>query len=105
MEYSKDSKGNDVVTLFSFKCNNGMAVYTISMGGESGVNGVEVADAALNVEGNVVKVSAPAAIEVYNVAGQKVAAANGTELTINGNGAYIVKAVVAGKTLTKKVVL
>lgn len=105
VEYSKDSKGNDVVTLFSFKSNNGMAVYTISMGGESGVNGVEAADAALNVEGNVVKVSAPAAIEVYNVAGQKVAAANGTELTINGNGAYIVKAVVAGKTLTKKVVL
>ena len=71
------------------------------MGGESGVNGVEAADAALYVEGNVVKVSAPATIEVYNVAGQKVAAANGTELTINGNGAYIVK---AGNAV-KKVVL
>lgn len=105
VEYSKDANNNDVITLFSFKCNNGMGVYTISAG-ETAVEAVKTDAATLTVAGNVVKVSAPAAIEVYNVAGQKVAsAAKATELTINGKGAYVVKAVAGNKQLVKKVVL
>ncbi len=105
VEYSKDAKGNDVVTLFSFKCNNGMGVYTIYSGSDA-VEAVETDNAVLTVAGNVVKVSAPAAIEVYNLAGQKVAsAAKATELTINAKGAYVVKALAGNKQLVKKVVL
>ena len=105
VEYSKDGKGNDVVTLFSFKCNNGMGVYTISSGSDA-VEAVKTDNAVLTVEGNVVKVSVPAEISVYNLAGQKVAsAAKATELTINAKGAYVVKAVAGSKQLVKKVVL
>lgn len=91
--------------LLTFKCYNGMGVYKISKPGS--VESNVAAAANITVNGNVIAVSEVAeTIEVFNVAGQKVAEArNASEVAAPATGAYIVKAVVAGAPVVKKVIL
>ncbi len=91
--------------LLTFKCFNGMGVYKITK--ESGVESNVVAAAKITVNGDVIAVSEQAqSIEVYNIAGQKVAEAhNASQVAAPATGAYIVKAVVAGTPVVKKVIL
>lgn len=108
-EYVKDGAGNEYVNLISYKCFNGLALYKIGKyAPEAGVAGA-IADGAatIAVNGGVVTVSAEAEeINVYNVAGQVVATAkNATEVAVPAQGAFIVKATVAGAPVVKKVVL
>ncbi len=93
------------VALLSFKCFNGMGLYKISKAG--GVESNVVAAAKITVNGDVIAVSEQAqSIEVYNIAGQKVAEAhNASQVAAPATGAYIVKAVVAGTPVVKKVIL
>ena len=91
--------------LLTFKCYNGMGVYKISKPGS--VESNVAAAANITVNGDVIVVSEVAeSIEVFNVAGQKVAEArNASEVAAPATGAYIVKAVVAGAPVVKKVIL
>ncbi len=91
--------------LLTFKCYNGMGVYKISKPGS--VESNVAAAANITVNGDVIAVSEVAeSIEVFNVAGQKVAEArNASEVAAPATGAYIVKAVVAGAPVVKKVIL
>lgn len=91
--------------VLTFKCFNGMGVYKISA--EGSVESNVAAAANITVNGDVIAVSEVAeTIEVYNVAGQKVAEArNASEVAAPATGAYIVKAVVAGTPVVKKVIL
>lgn len=93
--------------LLTFKCYNGMGVYKITKKKEDSVESNVVAAANITVNGNVIAVSEVAeSIEVFNVAGQKVAEArNASEVAAPATGAYIVKAVVAGAPVVKKVIL
>lgn len=93
--------------LLTFKCYNGMGVYKITKKGDDSVESNVVAAANITVNGNVIAVSEVAeTIEVFNVAGQKVAEArNASEVAAPATGAYIVKAVVAGAPVVKKVIL
>jgi hypothetical protein len=103
VEYYTEN-GNDGVKLFTYKCQNGMGVYKIAKA--SGVNNINVNNATISVSGDVITVSAPANIEVYNLAGQVVAkAANATQVTAPAKGVYVVKAVAAGSSVVKKVVI
>lgn len=99
-----DQKDGSV--LFAvMECYNGMGVYRISKPGS--VESNVVAAANITVNGDVIAVSEVAeTIEVFNVAGQKVAEArNASEVAAPATGAYIVKAVVAGAPVVKKVIL
>lgn len=103
----QNADGTSSLLLLDYKGGNGMAVYKLTNTAQSGV-AEAVADAAtITVNGGVITVSAPAeTIAVYNLAGQKVAEAeNASEVAAPANGAYIVKAVVAGTPVVKKVVL
>lgn len=93
--------------VLTFKCFNGMGVYKITKKKEDSVESNVVAAANITVNGNVIAVSEVAeTIEVFNVAGQKVAEArNASEVAAPATGAYIVKAVVAGAPVVKKVIL
>lgn len=93
--------------LLTFKCYNGMGVYKITKKKEDSVESNVVAAANITVNGDVIAVSEVAeSIEVFNVAGQKVAEArNASEVAAPATGAYIVKAVVAGAPVVKKVIL
>lgn len=93
--------------LLTFKCYNGMGVYKITKKGDDSVESNVVAAANITVNGDVIAVSEVAeTIEVFNVAGQKVAEArNASEVAAPATGAYIVKAVVAGAPVVKKVIL
>lgn len=99
--------GKQARLVVSFKCFNGLAVYKVAEAGYGSVEGNVVADATIRVNGDVISVSETAeTIEVYNVAGQKVAEArNATEVAAPANGVYVVKAVVAGAPVVAKVVL
>lgn len=92
--------------VLTFKCFNGVGVYKVSKDGGS-VEGNVAANAVITVKGDVIAVSEVAeSIEVYNVAGQKVAeVSNAAEVAVPAKGAYVVKAVVAGAPVVKKVVL
>lgn len=81
------------------------AFYKISKPGS--VESNVAAAANITVNGDVIVVSEVAeSIEVFNVAGQKVAEArNASEVAAPATGAYIVKAVVAGAPVVKKVIL
>lgn len=91
--------------VLTFKCFNGLGLYKISA--EGSVESNVAAAANITVNGDVIAVSEVAeSIEVYNVAGQKVAEArNASEVAAPAAGAYIVKAVVAGTPVVKKVIL
>lgn len=93
--------------VLTFKCFNGMGVYKITKKKEGSVESNVVAAANITVNGNVIAVSEVAeSIEVFNVAGQKVVEArNASEVAAPATGAYIVKAVVAGAPVVKKVIL
>lgn len=93
--------------LLTFKCYNGMGVYKITKKDDDSVESNVVAAANITVNGDVIAVSEVAeTIEVFNVAGQKVAEArNASEVAAPATGAYIVKAVVAGAPVVKKVIL
>ena len=93
--------------VLTFKCFNGMGVYKITKKGEDSVESNVAAAANITVNGDVIAVSEVAeTIEVFNVAGQKVAEArNASEVAAPATGAYIVKAVVAGAPVVKKVIL
>lgn len=93
--------------LLTFKCYNGMGVYKITKKGDDSVESNVAAAANITVNGGVIAVSEVAeSIEVFNVAGQKVAEArNASEVAAPATGAYIVKAVVAGAPVVKKVIL
>lgn len=96
----------DGSVLFAvMECYNGMGVYKISKPGS--VESNVAAAANITVNGDVIAVSEVAeTIEVFNVAGQKVAEArNASEVAAPATGAYIVKAVVAGAPVVKKVIL
>ena len=100
------SQDDGSALLLSFKCFNGMGVYKITKGGDSVESNVAAA-ANITVNGDVIAVSEVAeTIEVFNLAGQKVAEArNASEVAAPATGAYIVKAVVAGAPVVKKVIL
>lgn len=107
-EVVKRQDGSEYINLFSFKSFNGMGLYKIGKNLSGGVNDALANDAAqITVNGNVIAVSAEASeINVYNVAGQVVATAkNATEVAAPAAGVYVVKAVVAGTPVVKKVVL
>lgn len=93
------------VLFVVMECYDGIGVYRISKPGS--VESNVVAAANITVNGNVIAVSEVAeSIEVFNVAGQKVAEArNASEVAAPATGAYIVKAVVAGAPVVKKVIL
>ena len=107
-EIVENPDGTKYANIFTFKTDNGMALYKIGKNVSGGVNDAIANDAAeINVNGNVITVSAEASeINVYNVAGQVVATANNaTEVVAPAAGVYVVKAVVAGTPVVKKVVL
>ncbi|MEG0253310.1 MAG: T9SS type A sorting domain-containing protein, partial [Muribaculaceae bacterium] len=96
--------------LMTFKCFNGFGVYLIAEEGfaPAGVNDATVADGAtITVNGTVITVSEEASeITIVNLAGQTISTAhNATEIAAPAAGAYIVKAIVAGAPVIKKVVL
>ncbi len=105
-----DANGKNAMLLVTFKCYNGMGVYRIAEEGynpNASVADNVVANATIRVNGDVIAVSEVAeSIEVYNVAGQKVAEVhNASEVAAPANGLYIVKAVVNGAPVVKKVIL
>lgn len=101
------SQADGSVNLFTFKNYNGMGVYKISMDNGGSVESTLANAATISVNGDVISVSEVAeTIEVYNIAGQKVAEVrNATEVAAPATGVYIVKAVVAGTPVVKKVIL
>lgn len=105
-----DANGKNAMLLVTFKCYNGMGVYRIAEEGynpNASVANNVVSNATIRVNGDVIAVSEVAeSIEVYNVAGQKVAEVhNASEVAAPANGLYIVKAVVNGAPVVKKVIL
>lgn len=60
----------------------------------AGVEDVIAEDAAIMVDGKVIRVDSPVEISVYNIAGAKVASTFGTSLDCNGlaEGVYVVRA-------------
>ena len=105
-----DANGKEARVVLSFKCYNGMAVYRVAEEGYNPQGSVEenvVADANITVNGDVIAVSEEAeSIEVYNVAGQKVVEVeNAAEVAAPAAGLYIVKAVVDGAPVVKKVIV
>ena len=105
-----DANGKNAMLLVTFKCMNGMGVYRIAEEGydpNASVADNVVANATIRVNGDVIAVSEVAeSIEVYNVAGQKVAEVhNASEVAAPANGVYVVKAVVNGAPVVKKVIL
>lgn len=110
VQLDPDANGKNATLLVTFKCFNGLAVYRIAEEGYSAQGGVAenvVANAQITVNGDVIAVSEVAeAIEVYNIAGQKVAQANNaTEVAAPAAGVYVVKATVAGEQTVAKVVV
>lgn len=106
----QDANGKNATLVFSFKPRNGMGVYRIAEEGydpNASVADNVVANATIRVNGDVIAVSEVAeSIEVYNVAGQKVAEVhNASEVAAPANGVYVVKAVVNGAPVVKKVIL
>lgn len=109
-EYITDANGKEGLLLLTYKANNGFGVYRIAEKGFSaGVGTTTVADAANIVVANgVISVSEEASeIAVYTVAGQLVSKVNNVkEIAAPENaGAYVVKAVVNGAPVVKKVIL
>lgn len=102
-----DANGKNAMLLVTFKCMNGLSVYRIAEEGYGSVADNVVANATIRVNGDVIAVSEVAeSIEVYNVAGQKVAEVhNASEVAAPANGVYVVKAVVNGAPVVKKVIL
>lgn len=102
-----DANGKNAMLLVTFKCMNGLGVYRIAEEGYGSVADNVVANATIRVNGDVIAVSEVAeSIEVYNVAGQKVAEVhNASEVAAPANGVYVVKAVVNGAPVVKKVIL
>ena len=104
-----DAAGKQAMYLMTFKCFNGLGVYRIAEEGynpQGAVATTSIAKANITVNGDVITVSAPATIEVYNVAGQKVAQANNaTQVVAPANGLYVVKATVNGEKVVKKVIV
>lgn len=104
-----DAAGKQAMFLMTFKCFNGLGVYRIAEEGynpQGAVATTSIAKANITVNGDVITVSAPATIEVYNVAGQKVAQANNaTQVVAPANGLYVVKATVNGEKVVKKVIV
>ncbi len=105
-----DANGKNAMLLVTFKCMNGLGVYRIAEEGydpNASVADNVVANATIRVNGDVIAVSEVAeSIEVYNVAGQKVAEVhNASEVAAPANGVYVVKAVVNGAPVVKKVIL
>ena len=110
VQLPEDAAGKSATLLVTFKCFNGLAVYRIAEEGYNPQGGVAenvVANAQITVNGDVIAVSEVAeAIEVYNIAGQKVAQANNaTEVVAPAAGVYVVKATVAGEQTVAKVVV
>ena len=106
----QDANGINATLVFSFKPRNGMGVYRIAEEGydpNASVADNVVANATIRVNGDVIAVSEVAeSIEVYNVAGQKIAEVhNASEVAAPANGVYVVKAVVNGAPVVKKVIL
>lgn len=107
----QDAQGRQAMLLVTYKCFNGIGVYKISQEGyEDTVSGMAenvVPAVTINVSGDVVAVSEVAeSIEIFNITGQKVASVeNAAEITVPANGAFIVKAVVNGNVVVKKVIL
>ena len=102
-----DANGKAATLVLSFKSFNGMAVYRVAEEGYGSVAENVVAAADIRVNGDVIAVSEVAeSIEVYNVAGQKVAQVENTaEVAAPATGLYIVKAVVDGTPVVKKVIV
>lgn len=103
----EDANGREARLVLSFKCFNGMAVYRIAEEGYGSVEENFVANANITVNGDVIAVSEVAeSIEVYNVAGQMVGQVeNASEIAAPATGLYIVKAVVEGAPVVKKVIV
>lgn len=110
LEGEPDAAGHECGYIFDFKEGNGMGVFRIAEEGYNPQGSVEenfVANANITVNGDVIAVSETAeSIEVYNVAGQKVAQVeNASEIAAPATGLYIVKAVVEGAPVVKKVIV
>ena len=103
----EDANGREARLVLSFKCFNGMAVYRVAEEGYGSVEENFVANANITVNGDVIAVSEVAeSIEVYNVAGQMVGQVeNASEIAAPATGLYIVKAVVEGAPVVKKVIV
>lgn len=103
----EDANGREARLVLTFKCYNGMAVYRIAEEGYGSVEENFVANANITVNGDVIAVSEVAeSIEVYNVAGQMVGQVeNASEIAAPATGLYIVKAVVEGAPVVKKVIV
>lgn len=106
-EYVYDNDGNATgAYLMTFKSCNGIGIY--GLGSAASVEGSFADDnnAKITVNGDVITVSEEASeIAIFNIAGQKVAnVKNATEIAAPAAGAYIVKAVVNGTPVVKKIV-
>ena len=102
-----DANDKECGYIFYYKGGNGMAVYRVAEEGYGSVAENVVAAADIRVNGDVIAVSEVAeSIEVYNVAGQKVAQVENTaEVAAPATGLYIVKAVADGTPVVKKVIV
>ncbi len=107
-----DESGKSAMLLVTFKSYAGLGVYRIAEEGYVPTQGsvaenTVAAAADIRVNGDVIAVSETAeSIEVYNVAGQKVAQVeNASEIAAPATGLYIVKAVVEGAPVVKKVIV
>ena len=100
-------ESNNTVLLMSYKVGNGLALYRITNTNAGVAENTVAAAADIRVNGDVIAVSETAeSIEVYNVAGQKVAQVENTaEVAAPATGLYIVKAMVNGSPVVKKVVV
>lgn len=107
IEGEPDANGKQCGYLFIYKECNGMGVYRIAEEGYGSVEENFVANANITVNGDVIAVSEVAeSIEVYNVAGQMVGQVeNASEIAAPATGLYIVKAVVEGAPVVKKVIV
>ena len=107
LEGEPDAAGRECGYIFDFKEGNGMGVYRIAEEGYGSVEENFVANANITVNGDVIAVSEVAeSIEVYNVAGQMVGQVeNASEIAAPATGLYIVKAVVEGAPVVKKVIV
>ena len=107
LEGEPDAAGRECGYIVTFKEGNGMGVFRIAEEGYGSVEENFVANANITVNGDVIAVSEVAeSIEVYNVAGQMVGQVeNASEIAAPATGLYIVKAVVEGAPVVKKVII
>lgn len=99
---------DNTAEIYTFTMNNGFGKYTLSVKGGQSIEEGDTDVITVSVEGDIIKASdIVASIEVYNVAGVKVASASATDfVTAPTAGVYVVTTVDnSGASATSKVLV